>query len=755
MCKLLFYFLFLSTISASAQNLIPNFIRPMIGSEGEGNVFVGASLPFGMVKPGPDCSYNSNSGHTSLNTNKDFIGISHTHVSGTGGGPKYGNILVTPMEEIQIAGNYKTTRKKETIKLGHYATTLNSNIKINVTATHSTAYHRYTFANSDSAWIKFDMGHFLGNSKDNDAGESQSFVGSEIEIVSPTQLRGYTRVKGGWNKGAAYTVYFYAEFDMPATEQLLYKNLVKLENTKLATDHNSVAKAFFRFQPVANKPLGLKVAISFISTGKAFDNLQKELPTWDFDNTIAQVHKKWNDLLSTIEVQDEDSIKKAIFYTALYHTALMPSDRTGENPLWQSEVPYYDDFYAIWDTYRTSFPLLTLINETRVSDIINSLIDTYKHTGYLPDARSGNENGLTQGGSNTDIVIADAFVKNVKGINYGEALEAMIKNAEIDPGAFHRKIGRGGIEEYKSLGYVSYNHERSGTRTVEYAGCDFALSQVARGLGKKDVELKYRKRSDSWKNLWRDTLIGSVKGYIWPKDYKGKWLDSTQQVKFSNITWKFEKGTHLFTSNSFGWGWQDVFYEGNSQHYSLHILHDINGLIEKCGGAEAFETRLDTFFMRGHYDVSNEPCFFTPVLYHYIGKPWKSVQTIRKIISEKYNVSPSGLPGNDDSGAMSSWYAFHAMGLYPNAGQDIYLINSPLFDKITIKNSGGNPFTIICKKKNAKCVYIDKATLNGKPYNLSWLKHSSIKNGGTLLLELSEKPTKWGESRSCIPPNGL
>jgi putative alpha-1,2-mannosidase len=285
---------------------------------------------------------------------------------------------------------------------------------------------------------------------------------------------------------------------------------------------------------------------------------------------------------------------------------------------------------------------------------------------------------------------------------------------------------------------------------VEYSLCDFAISRVALGLDEKDISKKYFDRSQAWKNLWRDTIIDGTRGFIWPKDDNGKWLDSTQQVKFSNETWKFVKGKDLFTPKSFGWGWEDVFYEGNSQHYSLHLLHDIPSMIERSGGNLAFEKRLDTFFGKdGDYDVSNEPCFFTPVLYHYIGKPWKSNAVATQITESKYNSTPRGLPGNDDSGSMSSWYAFHAIGLYPNAGHDYYIITAPLFDEVRISNID-KPFVIKSKFKNPNSIYIVSAKLNGKPYNNAWIKHDVLVAGGVLELELSDKPTyNWG---LLLPP---
>lgn len=206
-----------------------------------------------------------------------------------------------------------------------------------------------------------------------------------------------------------------------------------------------------------------------------------------------------------------------MFYTGIYHTMLMPVDRTGENPLWSDPEPYYDDFYAIWDTYRTSTPLITLIDPQRETDIVRSLINIYKRDGYMPDARSGNCNGRTQGGSNAEIVIADAFVKGLPNIDYHLALEAMLKDATIPPGGNEEAEGRGGLIPYLELGYIPYGIPRAGNRTIEYSYCDYAIALVAKGLGKTDLYQQYLKQSSNWKNLWRaDYEHAGVKGFILP-----------------------------------------------------------------------------------------------------------------------------------------------------------------------------------------------------------------------------------------------
>ena len=411
-------------------------------------------------------------------------------------------------------------------------------------------------------------------------------------------------------------------------------------------------------------------------------------------------------------------------------------------------MPYYDDFYAIWDTYRSSHPLITLIAPERQAAIINALLNIYNHDGYMPDGRSGDFNGKTQGGSNADVLIADAFVKGLAGIDYKLALQAMLKNATVSPGGNEEKEGRGGLTDYNKLGYVSESFPRAGTRTVEYAYNDFCIAAVAKGIGDLETYNRFVKQADNWKNLWRDYEDHGSKGFIMPKDENGKWDDS--------IDCYVTKAKIAFAPTLINYGdcvcwWCGFLYEGNSWEYSLYVPHDVAGIIKKAGGPLAFKNRLDTFFGNEYYNVGNEPGFLTATYYHWIGRPDLSTAKIREIIAKNFNGSRRGLPGNDDSGAMSSWVAFHMLGLFPNAGQSYYLINSPFTKESVIHVADGRRFTIIARNISDKKIYIKSAKLNNKPLNQSWIEHSEIVNGGVLELEMTDKPSEWGNM--IFPPS--
>ena len=690
-------YLLLCSMVSLAQ--VWQYVDPRIGSEGVGRTFPGPSMPFGMCKPGPDCTVKPNAGWAKMP--EVVTGFSQTHVSGTGGGQKYGNILIQP-------GCTEQKRVNEEFSLGYYATTFESGICTEITTSDCCAFYRIHYPKSGSLLI--DATHYLGKNPVPDLREQQQFIGSEVEMVSNHEIRGYSRIRGGWNNGDAYTVYFCLISDKPFKK--------KNENTV----------------EFADTLLNIKVGISYVSEQQA----KRNIPTCDFDTQLQKLRTSWEALLSRIQIKGTEADKR-MFYTALYHTMIMPVDKTGENPKW-TERPYYDDYYAIWDTYRSSSPLITLIDPKREAEIVNSLLNIYKREGYMPDARSGDCNGRTQGGSNAEVVIADAFAKGVEGIDYDFALEAMLKDAEVDPGADHEKHGRGGLHEYLKYGYLPYGIDRAGTRTIEYAYNDYCIALVAKGLGRMDIYDRYLRQSQNWKNLWRaDYEWDDVKGYIMPKDAQGRWLDS--------VPWGKSKVYHPLIPYTpitkvapwyLPW-WSTFFYEALSAEYSLSIPHDVPGLIEACGGTETFRKRLDMFFDRKRYNVGNEPSFLTPCLYHWIGRPDLTSDRVRQIITQNYSDKPDGLPGNDDSGAMSSWLAFHMMGLYPNAGQSYYLLHAPLIPEWTMQLANGKSLHATVKGKGT---HFEKVTLNGKLLSDARMEHSDLMKGGELVFYVSNKSIK-------------
>ena len=721
--------LFITIISNSiaGQTNLSKYVDPFIGVEGGGNVFPGPCVPFGMVKVGPDCGKKDwNAGWDSEG---NIHGFSNVHVSGTGGGCKYGNVLLAPVVGKINIQDYSSPRKDEKVALGLYEVALQRyNTSARLTALKRTAMHEYTFPSSNESKILIDLGSFLASH------ERQYFVGSEVKILSDTEIEGYTRIRGGWNIGAPYTVYFHAIFDTPAMNFGTWKDNEMMPGEKTQFDTNQKTGAYFEYQTNEGQKVKVKIGISYLSAGKAKANLE-EMNSWDFDEIAAECINQWNTILNKIQVKGTEE-QKTIFYTALYHSYLQPVDKTGENSKWASSEPYYDDFYCIWDTFRATHPLFTLLTPSIQADMLRSLLDVYIHEGYVPDARSGDYNGRVQGGSNSDILFADAYVKGLKGIDYKLALNAMIKNAEVPPGGDERKEGRGGLSDYNQKGYVSTLFERAGTRTMEYANCDFAIATLAEGLKEHEIAEKYRKRSNNWQNLWNPQIESlGFNGFIWPKREDGSWWNDDE---FS----VFQGGT-----------WPDFLYETFSWEISFYVPHDMKALINKCGGKEQFTKRLDTYFTHekwdqrwymGLFQISNEPGFLAPCLYNYVGRPDKTAEVVRRTLKERYNTTREGIPGNDDSGSMSAWYVFHAMGFYPNAGQNLYLISSPTFEEVTIHLENNKTLLIKAKNASEKNIYIQSVKLNGISLENSAFKHTDIANGGVLEFVMGSKPSKWG-----------
>jgi len=642
---------------------VARYIDPRIGSEGLGRVFIGPCLPFGMAKPGPDCGVGNNPGWAKMPA--AVSGFSQTHVSGTGGGPKYGNILVRPFK------GEDQHRATEEISLGKYTCTFQeSGIKAEVTASSRTSFYRFSFPEGTTPYIEIDLSHFLGRNPVPKAREAQQFEDAHMEHPDMHTWVGYQTISGGWNNGAPYTVYFYA------------------------------------IQQVKGQEMLLKVGISYVDINHARANCEEDIPHWNFDQTYQECVDQWRTLVSRLPLPTEASLPvKRMYYTALYHMCLMPTER---------EDGTYDDYYAIWDTYRTSTPLLTLLAPERATAIARSLLTIYQKDGFLPDARSGNSNGRTQGGSNAEIVLCDALARGLD-IDAELALEAMLKDATVAP-VDDEAEGRGGLAEYNKYGYIPYIKNdgqriaRAGNRTIEYAFCDWAIAQVAKYVYEKKYNdsnvttspleggregglyQQYMEQSTRWKNLWRsDYEHDGFKGFVMPRDEQGNWLDNLPFGHSKNRPLTFPYTPDVSYEGPWYCKWWDCFmYEASSWEYSFAIPHDIPGLIEACGGPEFFEARLDTFFAHGYYNVANEPSFLTPLLYHYVGKPEKSTALIRSIIEQYFNDSPNGLPGNDDGGAMSSWLACHLLGMYPLAGTSEWIKYPPMTD-IHVRDTVNQP----------------------------------------------------------------
>ena len=368
----------------------------------------------------------------------------------------------------------------------------------------------------------------------------------------------------------------------------------------------------------------------------------------------------------------------------------------------------------------------------RQRDIVRSLVDTYRHTGWLPDARIAGANGLTQGGSNGDVVVADALVKGLTGIDYATAYEALRKDAEVES---PKPLEEGRqLADYLRLGYMSLGSTRSASRTLEYAYDDFAVGEVARALGHGEEAKRYFARSRNWANLW-----DPGKGCIRPRYADGRWLEN----------YRCEHEYPDFTTE---W-WDAPFYEGSGMQYSMFVPHDVRALIGRVGGDSAFVAWLDDFFERGLYDPGNEPDLLAPWLYIHAGRPDRTADHIRSLLASRYHPGRDGLPGNDDAGTMSSWYVWSSIGLYPNAGQPYYYVGSPIFPRTAIDLGHGRTFVIEAPGTSERDRYVQSAELNGRPLDRAWLTHAELTAGGRLVLRMGVSPSRWATANR--PPEPL
>jgi predicted alpha-1,2-mannosidase len=713
---------------------LAQYVDPFIGTDGHGHTYPGASLPFGMVQLSPDTRLDGWDGCSGYHFSDSLVyGFSHTHLSGTGIAD-YCDILFMPTTgEIHFNQGtpenhldaYSSLFKHENEKAepGYYKTFLDDyGIVAELTATQRTGMHRYTFPECEEAHIIVDLKH------------RDEVLESYIKVNSAHEIEGYRR-SSSWAKDQR--IYFVAQFSKPfksyelASNDSVYCNYSRLVGKNI--------KASFDFSTKNNEKIIVRVGISAVDVEGARLNLETENQSWNFDKVKKQARRKWNEELAKIEVETKNENDKTIFYTALYHSFLSPniySDVDGRYRGTDLEIHKALDFnyytvFSLWDTYRATNPLFTLVQKESTSDFITTFLNQYKQGGILPMWELAGNYTQCMIGYHAAAVIADAYVKGIRGYDTGLALEAMMHSAN------HTRFG---LRAYHKFGYVPMDKEHeSVSKTLEYAYDDWTISQMAKGMGKKKIYRDFLVRAQSYKNV-------------------------------------FDKYTHFMRSKVNG-SWQTGFdprevnynfTEANSWQYSFYVPQDINGLIQLMGGDDEFIQKLDGLFSQtssttgrtqaditgliGQYAHGNEPSQHIGYLYAFAGAPWKTQFTIHQITNKMYTSKPDGLCGNDDCGQMSSWYVFSAMGFYPvTPASGIYILGTPQFEK-TILYAGDRPFVIRAENFNMENYYIQSATLNGEEYPYSFLLHEDIEKGGELILTMGDLPNmRYGKPRIYRP----
>ena len=657
---------------------------------------------------------------------------------------------------------------------GYFTIDLESGIRAEMTAANHTALHKFTFFGNATANATVDgplSPLFIVDLTD--LPDSRSNGTASVD-PSTGRMTGTGTFNPSFGLGS-YTLHFCADFaqgQAPIRETGVFINTragTEPKNITVQKDNNATplpAGTYVWFGPVAaGAEFTVRVGVSFISTQQACRNAGTEIPDFDFGRTLAAAEAVWKEKLSvlSLDATGVDASLQTVFWSGVYRSMLSPQDYTGENPLWESSEPYYDSFYCIWDSFRSIHPFILLVDPHSQARMIRSLIDIYRHEGWLPDCRMSLSKGFTQGGSNADIVLVDSYLKNItQDVDWETGYEALVKDAEVEPRVWDVE-GRGGLRSWKSLGYIPADDfdpdgngvfSRSISRTVEYAYDDFCIAEMAQAMGKHDDYEKYLQRSANWRNLFHPDQTSAINGT--DTGYRG-----FLQPRYLNRTFGYQDPIFCspllnFTSCYLNEKGQEA-YEGSSWMYTFFAPHDMATLIATLGGPESFVRRLDYLHESGLLYMGDEQAFLPVYQYHYAGRPGKSAQRVHHYIPSQFNDSRAGIPGNDDSGAMGSFVALSMLGIFPNPGHDIYFITPPFFPTVAITSPlTGRTATIRSVNFDAayRNIYVQSARLNGEPYGRNYLTHRFFVEGGTLELTLGPRESlTWGTGEDAVPPS--
>lgn len=668
------------------------FVDMFMGVQGVSNCVIGPQLPHGSVNPSPQTPGGNHDGY---DPKEPIRGFGQLHVSGTGWG-RYGQIFISP----QIGFNAKedghdSPKSEETASPYYYSVNLDRyDIKAEVTPTHHCALYRFTFPKSKNANILLDIAHNIPQHIVPFV--KGRFLGGKINYSKGNKtLSGWGEYVGGFgNDKEAYKVYYCIELDVEPREVLVcdQKDKALYARIKLS-DNPGVVQA--------------KVGISMKSIENASEFLKKEIAHESFETIKEQALQQWEDVFASIDVQGGSEYDTRMFYTAMYHSFLMPRERTGDNPNWESGMPHFDDHYCVWDTWRTKYPLMLLVKESFVSRTINSFIDRFKHQGVVrPTYTSSQIWDWKQGGDDVDNIIADAFVKNVKGFDRQKAYELIKFNA------FKERD-----KDYIRLGWIPEPAYRmSCSYTMEYAYNDFCAAEVATAMNDLKTGQLLKERSEKWINLFDPDLEShGFKGFVAPRKENGAWIKIDPAKRYGS--------------------WVEYFYEGNSWVYSLFAPHQFDKLIGLCGGKDTMIKRLSYGFENNLIELDNEPGFLSPFIFMHCDRPDLTALYVNQIRQNHFSLQ-TGYPENEDSGAMGSWYVFTSIGFFPNAGQDYYYLLPPAFPEITITRENGKKINIKTIKQTADAKRIESVVVNGKKLDGATINHREIAEGATIVYTL-------------------
>ena len=722
--KLTILLLALAALGCSPRSADPvDYVNPFIGTGFHGHTYPGATTPFGMVQLSPDTragNWDACAGYHYSDTTID--GFSHTHLSGTGCADLADILFHPTTREIVIHDGecvlqpYFFSHDDERASCGYYAVTLpDVNIGVELTAAPRTGVHRYTFAGKGPRRVIVDLLHTVTEEK---------IDLCELRRTAPYELAGMRRTQG-WVPDQY--VFFAARFSEPFAD-------VQLLGDK---------QAVLTFAPDV-RTLTIAVGLSSVSVENARMNSLAEVPELDFDAVHARAVGQWRKALGDIVVEGGSRDEMTNFYTAQYHTKLTPnlmSDVNGEYRRHDQTVArmpegksYYSTF-SLWDTFRAWNPLQTLVDTALVNDMIRSMLDMYDSTGELPIWPLASGETGTMIGYHAVSVIADAYLKGIRGYDADKALEAMIRSSSIN---------KKGSDYYTAQGYIPSNIKRESVScTLEYAYDDWAIARMAQAMGRDDVFGEYARRALNYVNVFDGSTCF----------FRGRQSDGNWSAPFE----EFATGRD--------------YTEATPWHYRFFVPHDVNGLIQLFGSREAFVREMDRLFtlesdemqldvsdvtgLMGQYAHGNEPSHHMAYLYNYVGQPWKTQELTRRLLHEMYAPTPEGIIGNEDCGQMSAWYVFSSLGFYPVCpGSNEFALTAPQFPKAVVRLANGRTLTVTADNPRRN-VYIASVTLDGKPIDRNYITYDELMQGGELHFALRPRPDYERGTDDAAAPHSL
>ncbi|MFI4968060.1 MAG: GH92 family glycosyl hydrolase [Gammaproteobacteria bacterium] len=739
-------------------------VDPFIGTGEGGHTYPGATVPFGMVQLSPDTDHHSfHQGYKWAAgyryEDDSILGFSHTHFSGTGHSdlgdvllmPIAGEVKLEPGNPVKPGSGYRSRfdHASEEAEPGYYAVTLSDyGTRVELTTTRRVGLHRYTFPQNTPAHVLLDLRSSIYD-------YPGKILWSRIRVRPDGTITGFRETRG-WAPGRQ--LYFAIRFSQALQGHSLYDREDNLDYKGFAPPAADTPEAraqvegralegVFDFGVPASRVLLVKVAISPVSEDNAILNLDSEVPGWDFDSVRAAAHAAWSKALGVIDVQASPGMQKS-FYTSLYHALLAPSldmdvdgrYRGPDNAVHKAKGFDFYSTFSLWDTYRAEHPLLTLIQPPKhTDDIVNSLIAFQQESPYgmLPVWSYAGLETWCMIGYHAVAVIADAYMKGIRGYPVHDALKAMLSTATYGP--------YDGLQYYMQLGYVPIDKEKeAASKTVEYAFDDWSIARMAEAMGEKQTAQEFFKRAGNWRNVFDPKT-----GFIRAKKTDGSFNEP-------------------FDPAAVGYG--SDYTEGNAWQYSWYEPQDTGGLIKALGGDDKLASKLDAVFdtkvdpkefanvedisgLIGYYAHGNEPSHHIGYLYDYAGQPWRTQERLKQIMDSQYAPTPAGFSGNDDLGQMSAWFVFTALGFYPVApGSNEYVIGRPFLDKATLHLPNGKQFIIVTDGLSDAHPYIGSVTLNGKPLTRSYIRHEEIMAGGELHFVMQATPNKtWATQTNDRP----